>query len=86
MRIDEFFRGLKLINVYKAEENYVLQRMLDNHVNLSHKEGLKIYNNIYKEFQKEIDDEIKIEENIKIDNEKFKEIYKKNLQRLRGGG
>lgn len=85
MEINTFKRCLNVLNAIHAEERYINQRMLDNHLFSNSEKGFKYFNKIYDEFESIINKEIKLKRiEIKISEEEQKKRWKKMIGKLKG--
>lgn len=76
---------LKYIGVIEAEERFILQRQLDNHIKIKSPKLIDSFTDIYKEFESVINPDVKIvkKTTTKIDAEKAKAIWGEMLGKLK---
>lgn len=85
MEFIEFKKIQKQLDVIEAEERFILQRQLDNHIKLKSKQLIQHFGDIYKEFEDIIYSEIKIikKEPPKISKETAKALWQNTLSKLK---
>lgn len=85
MEINIFKRCLNVLNSIHAEERYINQRMLDNHLFANSEKGLKHFNKIYEEFEGIINKEIKLKRiEVELSEEEQRKRWKKMIGKLKG--
>jgi len=83
MEVKEFFLRLRHMESILAEERYILQRQLDNHIKAKNKKTINNFKDIYDEFAKTMGSvsEIKYKKNDYTDEE-IKAMHEENLKKL----
>ena len=83
MEVRTFFLHLKHLKAIQGEENYTLQKQLDNHIKFNHKKTVRNAKDIYDEFSKDINSVGKIKYiDPEYTQEEMKEIHKENLKKF----
>ena len=80
------FRDLMKFNgIIEAEDRFILQRQLDNHIKVKSKKLVETFTDIYEEFQSVINNDIKIckKTTQKLSKEEAKERWNKTLGKLK---
>jgi hypothetical protein len=74
---------LNVTDVIEAEERFILQRQLDNHIKVNSPKLVKNFTDIYTEFEEVITQNIKIyKKNAQVNAEQAKENWRNQLARL----
>jgi hypothetical protein len=74
---------IKITDVLEAEERFILQRQLDNHIKINSPKLVKTFTDIYTEFEEVIDENIKIYRNDpKVTEEQSKQNWRNQLATL----
>lgn len=79
MYVIDFNKKLKIMEALLAEERFILQRQLDNHLKINSKNTINKYMDIYKEFEVQMK---KITKARKLTTEEMKALHEKNLRTL----
>ena len=81
MEYKDFKNKLNLVESLLAEERYILQRQLDNHLYLNSKNTINKYTDIYKEFTEQMR-KVNVYSERKLTQDEMKKIHEANLKKL----
>lgn len=83
MECKEFFLRLKHMEAILAEDRYIKQRQLDNHIKAKHSKSVNSFSEIYEEFALQMKQIGKIKiNNINLTKEEMKQKHKMNLAKM----
>ena len=83
MEVKEFFQRLRHIEAIQANDRYILQRQIDNHLKAKNKKTINNFKDIYDEFSNSMDSigEIKYS-NVELTKEEQLEQHKEVLKKM----
>jgi hypothetical protein len=77
-----YFKRVEILDVILAEERYILQRQLDNHVKLNYADSIKDFSSIYKEFGDQMGVITETRQHKEYTEEELEKIWKEKLDKV----